>query len=125
MAKSSDNDRRSSWSNIQYIRCELDTKLKGNLKKWLDQTHDWLGYIEAAAIDGLRFGAHEDAYNKCIEARLTLLSQSTGVDTLVLQGRGPDLLTAIQALFYKHLIVLEKDWENLDRAPEYKFTEWG
>jgi hypothetical protein len=114
------------WSEIEYIRCELDAKLRGDLAEWLKKNkHDWFAYIENAVADGLRFGAHNDEYNKCVEARLTLLSNSVQVNTLVLQGRGPDLMTAIQALFFKHHIVLEKDWTSLDRAPEFRFESWG
>jgi len=113
------------WSDITYIRCELDDTLKANLTEWLKKKHDWLAYIEAETNSGLRFGCHEDKFNSCVEARLTLLSQSIQQNTLVLQGRGPDLLKAIQALFFKHYIVLERDWEDLERKPEFKFDTWG
>jgi len=115
-----------SFSEIHYIRCDLDTALKAELSTWVkDKKHDWFAYIEQAILDGLRFGCHTDAYNSCIEARLTLLSQSVGVDTLVLQGRGPDMLKAIQSLFYKHHIVLEKDWTSLDRFEAIKSGDWA
>lgn len=113
------------WSDITYIRCELDTKLKKDLENWLKKDHDWLAMIEQEVDGGLRFGAHNDEYNNCVEARLTLLSNSIDQNTLVLQGRGPDLAKAIQALFFKHYIVLDRHWENLDRPPEFKYDSWG
>ena len=115
----------SKWSDITYIRCELDDALRKDLLIWLKKDHNWLAYIEAEADSGLRFGCHQDGRNNCMEARLTLLSNSIGVSTLVLQGRGPDLLKAIQALFFKHYVVLERNWENLDRPPEFKYETWG
>lgn len=128
MAKSSDGRSKdpSKWSDITYLRVELDKQLKADLVEWLKKKHDWMSYIDTAVQNGLRFGAHEDAYNHCFEARLTALSQSVGINTLVLQGRGPDLLAAIQALFFKHLIVLEQNWEELDRNPsETRYQDWG
>ncbi len=115
----------SKWSDITYIRCELDKGLKTELTEWLKKKHDWLGYIEKTVDDGLRFGTHRDEYNNCYEARLTALAQSVGVNTLVLQGRGPDVMSAIQALFFKHYIVLEGKWEDSDHDRSNRFSEWG
>jgi hypothetical protein len=115
----------SKWSEISYIRCELDKQLKADLAEWLKKKHDWLAYIEAEVGNGLRFGVHVDEYNRCVEARLTLLSQSIGINTQVLQGRGPDVMAAIQSLFFKHLIVLEKNWEELDRNADGRYADWG
>lgn len=127
MSKSPVTKPQSQWSDITYIRCELDKNQKAELEKWLKSAkHDWFSYIEQALNDGLRFATHEDNYNRCVEARLTLLSQSIGVNTLVLQGRGPDMLAAIQALFYKHFVVLEKNWEDLDHDRENsRYSDWG
>jgi len=114
------------FSPIQYIRAELDTPLKAELAKWAgEKKHDWFSYIEQAIDDGLRFGVHHDAYNNCTEARLTLLSNSIGIDTMVLQGRGPDVLKAIQSLFFKHFILLEKNWEDLDRFEPKTAGDWS
>lgn len=126
MAKSNGKNPQQ-WSEITYLRVELDKKLKSDLEKWLKaQSHDWLAYIEKEIGAGLRFGVHDDTYNRCVEARLTALSQSAGVNTLVLQGRGPDMLSAIQALFFKHYVVLEGDWTELDRdADNSRYADWG
>jgi len=113
------------WSDITYIRCELDNQLKADLSEWLKKKHDWLSYIEKEVGAGLRFGVHHDAYNNCCEARLTAMSQSVGINTLVLQGRGPDIMAAIQALFFKHYIVLEGVWEELDRDNQGRYSTWG
>lgn len=127
MAKNTPSKPQSQWSEITYIRCELDKQQKIELEKWLKASkHDWFAYIESAINSNLRFAVHEDSYHRCVEARLTLLSQSTGINTLVLQGRGPDMSAAIQALFYKHLIVLEQDWESLDHDQENsRYSDWG
>lgn len=113
------------WSDITYIRCELDKQLKADLAEWLKKKHDWLSYVEKEIGAGLRFAVHQDQYNNCIEARLTAMSQSVDVNTLVLQGRGPDMLAAIQALFFKHYVVLEGDWEELDRDNAGRYQDWG
>lgn len=114
------------WSEMTYLRVELDKQLKADLSKWTGQKHDWLGYIESAVGAGLRFQVLEDAYHSCFEARLTAISQSVGVNTLVLQGRGPTALAAIQSLFFKHLVMLEGDWESLDRdADKREISDWG
>jgi len=113
------------WSDIEYLKCELDGALTEDLKSWLKSEHDWLSYIDKEVANGYRFGCHEDKYNRCFEARLTLLSQSVGINTLVLQGRGPDTLSAVQSLFFKHYIVLEGDWENLDRDGNRRYSSWG
>jgi len=124
MAKS-DKPQTRQWSEISYLRCELDKQLKTDLAAWVKQKHDWLAYIEREVGSELRFSIHQDKYNNCIEARLTLLAQSTGVNTLVLQGRGPDLLAAVQALFFKHYVVLERNWEDLDRPKADRYSDWG
>jgi len=114
-----------TWSDITYIRCELDNQLKKDLVDWLKGKHDWIGYIETAVGAGLRFQVLEDKFHSCFEARLTLISQSTGVNTLVLQGRSATCLQAIQALFFKHIVVLEMNWEDLDRNEQKKYEDWG
>lgn len=114
------------WSDMQYLRVELDKQLKADLSKWCQQKHDWLGYIETAVGAKLRFQVLEDAYHSCFEARLTAISQSVGVPTLVLQGRGPTALAAIQSLFFKHIVMLEGDWESLERnADKREISDWG
>jgi hypothetical protein len=113
------------WSDITYLRCELDKKLKEDLQVWLKQKHDWLGYIEKEVGAGLRFQVLEDKFHQCFEARLTSMSNSVGVNTLVLQGRGPDALSSIQALFFKHYVMLECHWEEIDRPDSARYEEWG
>lgn len=114
------------WSDITYLRVELDKQLKTDLSKWVTQKHDWIGYIETAVGAGLRFQVLNDEYHSCHEARLTAISNSVGVNTLVLQGRGPSVLSAIQALFFKHIVMLEGDWEELDRAADKReIADWG
>lgn len=127
MAEKRTTKPSSQWSDITYIRCELDKQQKVELEKWLKSAkHDWFAYIESAINSNLRFACHEDNYNRCVEARLTLLSQSVGINTLVLQGRGPDMISAVQALFYKHLIVLDQNWEDLDHDRETsRYADWG
>jgi len=123
MAKTQPPERK--WSDITYLRCELDKQLKADLQEWLKKKHDWLTYIEQSVGAGLRFQVLEDEFHKCFEARLTAMSNSVGVNTLVLQGRGPDMLSSIQALFFKHFVVLEQNWEELDRPDSSRYTEWG
>lgn len=125
MAKKTEQPAQK-WSDITYLRCELDKQLKSDLAAWLKEKHDWLALIETAVGAGLRFQVLEDAYHSCFEARLTAISQSVGVNTLVLQGRGPTALAAIQSLFFKHVVVLEGDWESLDRnADKREISDWG
>ena len=123
MAKSKEAPRQ--WSDITYLRCELDSKLKADLQNWIKSKHDWLGYIEKEVGAGYRFQVLEDKFHSCFEARLTLMSQDVHTNTLVLQGRGPDALSSIQSLFFKHYIVLEGHWEELDRPESARYTEWG
>ncbi len=124
MAKSTTPPAKQ-WSEITYLRCELDKQLKSDLQTWIKQKHDWLAYIAREVDSELRFSIHQDKYNSCVEARLTLLAQSTGVNTLVLQGRGPDVMAAIQSLFFKHYVVLERNWEDLDRPKDGRYSDWG
>jgi hypothetical protein len=122
-SKSSGQPRK--YSETEYIRCELDKQLKKDLEAWLKQKHDFWAFIDKEVQNGLRFACHVDAFNKCVEARLTALSNSADINTLVLQGRGPSLDAAIQALFFKHYVVLEGDWSHLDRDNAGKFSDWG
>lgn len=125
MAKNEKSNPKN-WSDITYLRCELDKQLKADLANWLKQKHDWWAYVVTAVGEGLRFSVLDDPYHNCVEARLTALSNSTGINTLVLQGRGPDAMAAVQALFFKHFVVLEQNWENLDRdADKREITDWG
>lgn len=115
-----------NWSDITYLRVELDKQLKTDLAAWCKEKHDWIGLIESAVGAGLRFQVLEDKFHSCFEARLTLMSQSTGSNTLVLQGRGPTAMASIQSLFFKHLVMLEQNWEDLDRnADKHEIADWG
>lgn len=113
------------YSETEYIRCELDKQLKKDLTDWLKGKPDFWSFIDKEVQNGLRFACHRDDYNKCVEARLTALSNSADINTLVLQGRGPDLDAAIQALFFKHYVVLEGDWTHVDRNSDGRFADWG
>jgi len=114
-----------TWSDIEYIRCELDGQLKKDLQEWLKGKHDWFAYIEQAVSAGLRFQVLEDKFHSCYEARLTSIAQSTDRNTFVLQGRSATMLQAIQSLFFKHFIVLEMDWESLERDESRRYEDWG
>lgn len=114
-----------SRSSVQYLNVDLTKAYRADLLKWLEGAPDLWDCIEKVTDSGLRFGASYDAYNECMQATLTQMSDDTpGSQTVVLVGRGGNLKQAIEALFFKYFVVLDGEMVDLDRKNGRGETDW-
>lgn len=113
-------------SDVVYLSCDLDKQLKKDLTAWVAQPMDYLDMIEKCADSGLKFGASFDHYNECFQASLTQpANEESGDITRVLIGRGGNMTQAIQALFFKYIVMLETHLDDMDRQNPRGVSDWG
>lgn len=111
-----------------FLNCDLDKQLKKDLISWVSQeaAQDLVGLIERCIDSGLKFGASIDAYNECWQASLSKsVVEGQKSTTFILIGRGGNLTQAIQAVLFKHFVMLDGTWENLERKNARKETDWA
>lgn len=112
--------------NTIYLNVDLTKEMKGSLVKWVEQNPNLLDQLEKALDSTLRFGCSFDTYNECFQASFTKLPpKGTVGTTLVLIGRGGNLLQAIQALVFKYFVVLQEDLEETGVQNPRGVSDWG
>lgn len=111
---------------VEFLNLDLTKGHREALKKWIEDGIDLWDCIDKSIDSGLKFACGFDAYNDCIMASLTKFPDNnrTGV-TQVLVGRGPDLLKAIQALFFKYEVVLQRDFQAAEKVNPRGITDWS
>ncbi len=119
---------QNGGNSAVFLNCDLDKQLKKDLVAWVAQevAQDFIGMMERAIDSGLKFGAGYDAYNECWQASFSKPVTATGkTTTYILIGRGGNLTQAMQALFFKHYVMLDGSWEDLDRKNARRETDWA
>jgi len=111
---------------VEYIALDLTKANRADLVKWLESNPDLWDLIEKSCDSGLKFSVSHDDFHDCIQATLTKVPDDRVFGTTtVLIGRGPDMLKAIQALFFKHHIVLQETWDNPELRNPRGVTDWS
>lgn len=119
-AKASDN------RNVQYLNVDITKEMRGSLTKWLEQQPDLWDLLEKSLDSGLKFGCSYDHYNECFQAQFTQLPKDPkNPITLVLVGRGGNLVQAFQALLFKYWVVLEENLEDGDVRNPRGTVDWS
>lgn len=112
--------------NLVYLQCDLTKEHKRDLVKWVESGVDLWDMLEKAIDSELRFGCGYDAYNDCTQASLTQITTDKGEQkTVVLVGRGPDLVKAMQSLFFKYHNILQGKMDDGDLKNQRGVTDWS
>lgn len=126
MARGKNSAQSPKKANVEYINIDLRGSHRQDLIKWVETCEPLTDMLEKVANSGLKIGISFDNYNECFQASIT---QLPGVDdngpTLVLIGRGGNIVQALQALLFKYFIVLEEELEDSDMRNQRGETDWS
>lgn len=116
-------EKRPSWE-VDFISVELSKEQKELLRKWDSSGELTVDAVTRLVSDGYKLSVWGDKAHDCCGATLTSPKGESGDRQKCLSARGPDFLGAIKALAYKHLIVLDGQWGNLDNLAVAD-SQWG
>lgn len=106
------NGVQSEWNG--FVDIPLDTEDKNYLKEMSREAADVLGILCALAEEGYKLSLSPDIAHGAYIATATGRVPGSANVGRSLSARGPDLLGAINALWYKHALLAESgDWSNV------------
>lgn len=114
---------RNSWE-VDFVSVELSKEQKDLLRKWDVKYEATVDEISRLVDDGFKLSVWGDKAHDCCGATLTSPKQTDGTRQKCLSARGPDFLSALKSLCYKHLIVLDGVWSVLDNSSDPD-SRWG
>lgn len=123
MAQKSKSSARPSWE-ADFVSCELSKETKEQLKKWDVKGELTFDLVSKLVDDGYKLSISADKSHDCVGAYLTSPSSVDGSRKRILSARGPDLFGALRAIAFKHAIVLEGEWGNVDNKYDPQ-DSWG
>jgi hypothetical protein len=107
--------KQGGYSKPTYVRCDLNSEQKTEMATWSNarNSDECMDYLFECIQDGYTFGLKEAEVG--YQASLTQMRQpKIGVQNmgkcLVTRASTPE--RALWSLLFKHLQVLEKDWNN-------------
>jgi hypothetical protein len=104
-----------------YIDCILSKEQKDDWKSRVYSDTEILDAFERLEDSGYRLGCSWDEYNECYSATLSPTDSNDPNAGYILTGRGRDARGAASQLLYKHLIVLDGDWQDV---PNHSRKDW-
>ena len=123
MVKKYSESKRPSWE-VDFVNVELGKEQKEMLRKWDVKYERTFDQIARLVADGFKLSVWGDKAHDCCGATLTSPKSTDGTRQKCLSARAPDFINALKALVFKHEIVLEGDWANLDNNPDPD-SQWG
>lgn len=106
-----------------FVRCELNEQQKEHVKSQKYTWDDVLENIVSLVEEGYKVSFGEDAFNDCYACWLTAPAKDNPNSGHILQGRGPDVVSACAVCLYKHFTVFDGIWPKDDFIP--KRDAWG
>lgn len=123
MAPKSGGKARNSWE-VDFVSVELSKEQKDLLRSW-DKTGELTSdAITRLVADGFKLSVWGDKSHDCCGATLTSPKGDGIKRQQCLSARGPDFFGALKSVAFKHLIVLEGDWNVLDNRSDPD-SQWG
>jgi len=116
-------DGRNSWE-VDFVSVELSKEQKDLLRKWDPKYERTVDEITRLVGDGFKLSIWGDKAHDCCGSTLTSPKRVDGTRQKCLSARGPDFLSALKSLVYKHQVVLDGDWGTLANNPDPD-GQWG
>lgn len=123
MASKSSSVKRNDWE-VDFVNVNLSKDQKEQLFKWDVKGEATFDVISRLIDDQFKLSISSDKAHDCVGAFLTTPNPSDGSRKRCLGARGPDFFGALRALAFKHSIVLEGDWGELDNNSS-PVDRWG
>lgn len=112
-----------SWE-VVFVKCELDKETKEQAKKWDLKYEATFNGLERLINDGYKLSISRDTYHDATGVFLTMPTREHAHHGYCLTARGPDILSALKMLVYKHYNVLGEHWDT-EVAERPRHDVWG
>lgn len=123
MATKQKQANRPSWET-DFVNVSLSKPQKEQLQKWDIKGEVTFDTITRLVADGYKLSISADKSHDCVGAYFTEPNNVSGARRRCLSARGPDFFGALRSLAFKHCIVLEGDWGEVDNASD-PTDQWG
>lgn len=91
-----------------------------------DDLPDFSAFLVSVLADGYKFSAVMDEKHHCCIATLTGKSAGCLNSGFSLSARGPDFLSALLVLHFKHVVICEEQvWSGHGSVNENQLSLWG
>lgn len=108
----------------QFVKCELPKETKESVKSWDPKYEKTLDGLDRLVMDGYKISLAFDKYHDCVGAFCSMVGQGHKHAGWCLTARGPNFLSALKVLIFKHFTVLQEDWlAEVDQAGSR--DDWG
>jgi hypothetical protein len=114
---------RNSWE-VDFVNVSLSKEQKLEVAKWDVKGEVTFDIITKLVDDGFKLSISADKAHDCVGAYLTEGPNSSGNRKRCLSARGPDFFGALRSLVFKHSIILEGDWGDIENTP-VAGDRWG
>jgi len=115
--KSSRQPDKAVWKG--FVPCELNSKRKEQFREWSPNVEAVEDYIERFVAPGYKLSFSIDTYHDCVQVSYSCSSIGDPNCGWTLTARGNDLLKALAVLLFKHVVILECQWDQGLPADEF------
>jgi len=123
MASKSKQPLRNSWE-VDFVNVSLSKEQKAEVAKWALKGEVSFDTITRMVDDGFKLSFSADKAHDCVGAYLTEGPSASGARKRCLSARGPDFFGALRSLIFKHSIILEGEWGDVENTP-VAGDRWG
>lgn len=109
---------------VSFVSCELDKSTKEAVKAWDVKFEATIDAIDRLILDGYKVSISQDKFHDCTAVFMTMPDKTHKHSGLCLTARGPNYLSALKVLVYKHYNILQEDWGAVVEQA-YKRDSWG
>jgi hypothetical protein len=99
----------AEW-NATFVRCELDKETKDKVKSWDPKFEATLDAVDQMVTDGYKVSISYDKYHDCVGCFVTHPDPAHKNHGQCLTARGPNYLSALKVLVFKHFQILDGEW---------------
>jgi hypothetical protein len=123
LEQSNGSKKNGNYGKPMYVRCDLSAEQKSKMQSWADDLeHDELMQLyDDCQSDGYVFSAKplEQGYQASLTPAYGNAERTNGGKCLVTRASTPQ--KALLSLFFKHSVLLSKNWQSLKDQQEF---EW-
>lgn len=114
---------KNTW-DVKFVACELDKETRATVKALPVVPVEILDGLVRMVDSGYKISFNYEQRNDCVGAYATAPSLDHAAHGLCLSARGPDALSALKVLLYKHYVILDGVWTTpVDR--DHDGDTWG
>lgn len=105
-----------SYSDVQFIDVPLGAADKEKAKKWFASLENAESLFEELIRSGYSVKVGYDKRNSCYVCFLAPTAQDDVNSGCILTSRSDHWWKAVMSAYYKHVVVMKRDWRPMKRA---------